>query len=480
MSETDFPSADDPQFDQYMEALAKAINYGQHQELLRGYCAGLIGPGERKSMEPIAARLAPENASAMHQRVHHFVADGAWSDEAVLAAVREQVLAAMLRHGPIRFWIVDDTGIRKKGKESVGVARQYCGEVGKIDNCQVLVSLSVANDVACLPVAARLYLPEAWAEDETRRAKVGVPLDVTFQTKPEIALDQIRRMHTAGVAPGIVLADEAYGRSAAFRQGIAALDMTYAVAVPSSLLVGPPAYKRLPRFWQSAAGTASLRTLAGLLPQTAFRTVTWREGSRSNLTSRFALLRVRVAPSGDAEDGAEDEQNGAEDEQSLLIEWPDDEKDPSGYWLVTLPARVSIEKIVEIAKARWWIEQGYRDLKQEVALADFEGRGWRGFHHLVSLSIAAYGYLLIQRCQALRPVGGRAGRLSFPHSPIPGKPPLRPERHVPWSIATQRRKVTVALVRTLPRCPCCLVNFHRAEIANRKIETAHHIDLVTQ
>jgi len=226
MSETDFPSADDPQFDQYMEALAKAINYGQHQEPLRGYCAGLIGPGERKSMEPIAARLAPENASAMHQRVHHFVADGAWSDEAVLAAVRGQVLAAMLRHGPIRFWIVDDTGIRKKGKESVGVARQYCGEVGKIDNCQVLVSLSVANDVACLPVAAGLYLPEAWAEDETRRAKVGVPLDVTFQTKPEIALDQIRRMHTAGVAPGIVLADEAYGRSAAFRQGIAALDMT--------------------------------------------------------------------------------------------------------------------------------------------------------------------------------------------------------------------------------------------------------------
>src|SRR5687767_13606298 len=288
-----------------MEALAKAINYGQHQEPLRGYCAGLIGPGERKSMEPIAARLAPENASAMHQRVHHFVADGAWSDEAVLAAVRGQVLAAMLRHGPIRFWIVDDTGIRKKGKESVGVARQYCGEVGKIDNCQVLVSLSVANDVACLPVAAGLYLPEAWAEDETRRAKVGVPLDVTFQTKPEIALDQIRRMHTAGVAPGIVLADKAYGRSAAFRQGIAALDMTYAVAVPSSLLVGPPAYKRLPCFWQSAAGTASLRTLAGLLPQTAFRTVTWREGSRSNLTSRFALLRVRIAPSGDAEDGAE-------------------------------------------------------------------------------------------------------------------------------------------------------------------------------
>lgn len=210
-------------------------------------------------------------------------------------------------------------------------------------------------------------------------------------------------MHTAGVAPGIVLADEGPTKPmAAARQGIAALDMTYAVAVPSSLLVGPPAYKRLPRFWQSAAGTASLRTLAGLLPQTAFRTVTWREGSRSNLTSRFALLRL--APSGDAEDGAEDE-------QSLLIEWPDDEKDPSGYWLVTLPARVSIEKIVEIAKARWWIEQGYRDLKQEVALADFEGRGWPGFHHHVTLSIAAYGYLLIQRCQARRR-SGRPAQLS--------------------------------------------------------------------
>jgi SRSO17 transposase len=147
---------DDQRFEHYLDALAEAIGQGPRAERLRGYCTGLLLPGVRKSIEPMAARLGPDRARSLHQSLHHFIADGAWSDDAVLAAVRTQVLPSIVAHGPIRFAIVDDTGMPKKGKHSVGVARQYCGEVGKVDNCQVLVSLSVANDTACLPIAAAL------------------------------------------------------------------------------------------------------------------------------------------------------------------------------------------------------------------------------------------------------------------------------------------------------------------------------------
>jgi SRSO17 transposase len=170
----------------------------------------------------------------MHKTLLNFVSEGAWSDEAVLAAMRPQVLPAMQAHGALRFWIVDESGMPKKGKHSVGVARQYCGEVGKVDNCQVMVSLSVANEAACLPLAAQLYLPEAWAVDEERRSRVGVPLDVVFQSKPALALEQIRAAHAAGVPPGVVLADEVYGSTASFRQGVSALGLDYAAAVEST------------------------------------------------------------------------------------------------------------------------------------------------------------------------------------------------------------------------------------------------------
>ena len=185
------------------------------------YCTGLLLPEGRKSMEPMAARLAPARTRTMHKTLLNFVSEGAWSDEAVLAAMRSQVLPAMQAHGPLRFWIVDESGMPKKGKYSVGVARQYCGEVGKVDNCQVMVSLSVANEAACLPLAAQLYMPEA--VDEERRSKVGVPLDVVFQSKPALALEQIRAAHAAGVPPGVVLADE--GSTASFRQGVSALGL---------------------------------------------------------------------------------------------------------------------------------------------------------------------------------------------------------------------------------------------------------------
>src|SRR3982750_1078712 len=175
-----------------MDRLAKAAGHVDRSVPLRSYCTGLLLPGERKSVEPIAARLAPDNVRRMHQSLHHVVADATWSDETVLRQVRDSVLPVMQKHGKVVCWIVDDTGFPKKGSHSVGVTRQYCGQVGKQDNCRVAVSLSVATWSSSLPIAYRLYLPDIWASDKARRKQAGVPEEIEFQTKPQIALDQIR------------------------------------------------------------------------------------------------------------------------------------------------------------------------------------------------------------------------------------------------------------------------------------------------
>ncbi len=205
----------------------------------------------------MAARVEPGRVGAAHQSLHHFVAKAAWDDAAVLAGVRNLVLPALLERGPIRAWIIDDTGMPKKGRHSVGVARQYCGQIGKQDNCQVAVSLSLATDHASLPVAFRLYLPEAWAGDAERRARAGVPDGVCFQTKPAIALDQIRTAMTAGLPPGVVLMDAGYGNDTALRDGVTALGLTYVAGVQSSLTVWPPDVEPLPPKPWSGRGAAA-------------------------------------------------------------------------------------------------------------------------------------------------------------------------------------------------------------------------------
>src|SRR3954453_1901289 len=193
-----------------MEGLAIAAGHADRHAPLNNYCKGLLLPGERKSIEPIAARLEPHNVEQMRQSLHHFVAKAAWSDEALLEQVRDRVLPVMEKNGPVVAWIVDDTGFPKKGKHSVGVTRQYCGQVGKQENCRVAVSLSVTTWTSSLPVGYRLYLPKDWAEDNERREKTEVLEEVAFQTKPEIALDQIRAV-AANLERGVVLADAAHG-----------------------------------------------------------------------------------------------------------------------------------------------------------------------------------------------------------------------------------------------------------------------------
>ena len=237
-------------FSSYVEALTASLGHADRAGPFRSYCTGLLLPGPRKSVEPIAARMEPGRVQAAHQSLHHLVANAEWSDEAVLAAVRRQVLPAMERHGAIRAWIVDDTGFPKKGMQSVGVARQYCGQLGKQDNCQVAVSLSVANDHASLPLAYRLYLPESWANDPFRRGKAGVPDTVIFETKPRIALAQIRAARDAGVPPAAVLTDAGYGVDTDFRDGITELGLLYVVGIQSSTSVWPPE----PRHCRRSAG----------------------------------------------------------------------------------------------------------------------------------------------------------------------------------------------------------------------------------
>ena len=413
-------------FDGYVERLGDVLGHADRRAPLRAYCTGLLLPGERKSVEPMAARVDPARVGAAHQSLHHFVAKAAWDDATLLAAVRASALPAMLERGPIRAWIVDDTGLPKKGRLSVGVARQYCGQLGKRENRQVAVTLSVANEHAGLPIAYRLYLPEGWAEDPARRAMAGVPEEVAFRTKPEIALGQIGRAVADGVPRGVVVTDAGYGNDTGFRDGVTALELPYVAGIQGSTTLWPPGTGPLPAVPRPGRGrppkrlrrdTAhqplSAEELALGLPADAWRSVTWREGAAGKLTSRFAAVRVRPAHGDTA-------RTEPRPEEWFLVEWPVGEKEPTRYWLSTLPETTTVEGLVATAKLRWRIERDFEELKQELGLGHFEGRGRRGFHHHASLCVAAYGFLVAERCR-FSPPGWRP-ELEAPERPAGYRP----------------------------------------------------------
>ena len=390
-------------FSAYVESIISALGHADRAAPFQSYCAGLLLPGDRKSVEPMAARVQPGRVRAAHQSLHHFVAKADWSDDAVLAAVRDRVLPVIEQRGPIQALIVDDTGIPKKGKHSVGVARQYCGQLGKQDNCQVAVSLSAANDHASLPIAYRLYLPHEWIDDPDRRAAAGIPNDIVFQTKPQIALNQLRAAHAAGINADVVLADAGYGNDTDVRDGITEIGLAYAVGIQSSTSLWPPGVQPLPAKPWSGRGRPtsairrdvahqpiSARQLALALPKTAWRRVTWREGTNTKLAARFAAVHVRPAH-------RDYQRSTPRPEEWCVVEWPADEPEPTKYFLSTLPATISRRALVAAIKLRWRIERDYQDLKQELGLGHYEGRGWRGFHHHATLCITAYGFLLSER-----------------------------------------------------------------------------------
>jgi SRSO17 transposase len=351
----------------------------------------------------MAAVTAPMRTAAQHQSLLHFVGEGGWSDERVLAKVREMVLPTIERQGPVEAWIIDDTGFPKQGRHSVGVTRQYCGQLGKQDNCQVAVSLSLANRQASLPIAYRLYLPQDWATDHERRCKVGVPEDIGFATKPEIALRQIVAACKADLPRGVVLMDAGYGCNTQLRAGISALTLCYVAGIMPHTSVWASGREPLPPKAWSGRGRPpklirrddkhqpiSVKQLAVGLPKRAWRTIAWREGTTDMLSSRFARVRVRAAH-------RDYNLTESRSEEWLLIEWPRGEKEPTKYWFSTLPKTISFHRLVDLAKLRWRIERDYQELKQEFGLGHYEGRGWRGFHHHATLCIAAYGFLISER-----------------------------------------------------------------------------------
>jgi SRSO17 transposase len=418
--------ASESRFAAYVEGLAGVIGHKDREGPLRDYCTGLLMPCERKSVEPLAAITAPHRTAAQHQSLMHFVSVAPWSDEKVLARVSEMVLPALQRHDAIEAWIIDDTGFPKQGQHSVGVARQYCGQLGKQDNCQVAVSLSLANHQASLPVAYQLYLPQDWAQDSERRRKAGVPAEVAFRTKPEIALEQLRWACQAGLPRGVALLDAGYGNNTALRDGITALEVPYAAGICATTTVWAPGTAPLPakkkRPGRGRPATRlrrdrrhrplNVQALALRQPKSEWHTITWREGSAAPLSSRFIRLRVRPAH-------GDEKRSEPRAEEWLLIEWPEGEKRPAKYWLSTLPQDIDFAALVDIAKLRWRIERDYQELKQEVGLDHFEGRGWRGFHHHATMCIASYGFLVSER-ETIPPSGPRPARL-FEELAVPNR-----------------------------------------------------------
>jgi len=464
----------------YIAELAGSLGHADREVPFRGYTTGLLLPLERKSVEPMAARIDPARAMAAHQSLHHFVAKAEWSDAALLAAVCGSVLPAMQAHGPIAAWIVDDTGMPKKGRHSVGVARQYCGQLGKPENCQVAVSLSLASELASLPVNYRLYLPEAWANDAERRRKAGVPEKIDFQTKPAIALAQIEAAVAAGLPKGVVLADAGYGADMKFQARLAELGLDFIVGVQPRAKIWTDGRQPLPPEPWSGKGrpptnlrrdkehpAVEAKAWAMTLPTETWHDVTWREGTKGQLASRFTAARVRPAhlvgcgvPTAPHRDYW---RNTPWPEVTVLAEWPEGEPEPTKIWFANMPACTPLAELVRLAKLRWRIERDYLELKQELGLGHYEGRGWRGFHHHASLCIAAYGYLVQQRLalSPSDPTNGQGGNTE-PERP---KAARLPKGYIPRGSPRKTRKARPELHRHHAHPNRCPTGAHAATMS---------------
>jgi SRSO17 transposase len=395
-------------FERYVAEIVTIVGHADRRKPLEAYLTGLLLPGERKSVEPMAALIDPRHVRARHQSMHHFVANAEWDDTAVLRIARTHVLDAMERHGAAAGWIIDDTGIPKKGRHSVGVTRQYCGVLGKQDNCQIAVSLSIANEAVSVPTAYRLYLPEVWAKDSKRRAAAGVPKTVQFQTKWQIALDMIDSVRADELPPAPVLADAGYGNVTAFRDALSERRIPYVVGIGEETTVWPPGMEPLPpKQWSgkgrppsrirrsSSRQPATVMDLAKHAPKDLWKDVAWREGTRGKMTSRFFFLRVRPAH-------RDENRHEPRDLEWLVAEWQEGETEPTKFWLSTMPSETSPEQLIRLAKLRWRIERDYQELKA-FGLNHYEGRGWRGFHHHGILCIAAYAFLAAERARLSPP-----------------------------------------------------------------------------
>jgi SRSO17 transposase len=360
----------------------------------RVYLQGLLLDGERKSIEPMASRIEGADVQALRQ----FVSQSPWEVAEIERRLADKVVDLLSEP---EVWIIDETSFPKAGKHSVGVARQYCGTLGKVANCQVAISLHWATAEASCPILWRLYLPKEWLEDGERAAEVKLPPETPYRTKTELALEVIDQALAWGLPALPVVADSFYGNDFSFRQSLRERHLPYAVQVESSTVVWtedpnqvalpPPKNTGRPRKYPPPAALArpqSLQAVAEQLPASTWRTVAWREGSRGTQRSRFAMVRVWAAH------GWREQAHPQRVAEWLLVEWPKEEKEPIKYWLAQLGAQpLGLRRLVRVARARWRVEQDYRELKEELGLDHYEGRQWLGWYHHVYLVSIAYAFL---------------------------------------------------------------------------------------
>jgi len=386
--------------EKYFREIGDVLNEDRRRASFAMYAMGLFGEGDRKSVEPIAARACgdPEDTERAHDRLLHFMTDSRWSDRGVRRKAAEHALAAMTARDPVHAWIIDDTGMMKQGIHSVGVQRQYTGTVGKVANCQLAVSLSLATRTDHVPVDFELYLPRSWTQDPARRAEARIPDEIDFRTKPDLALEMIRRAKSDGLPPGVVLADSAYGDSSNFREQIRVLDLHYAVGVHA-----PTKVWRIDSLARRRGEAISVKKLALQMGRKKFRSVMWRDGTRGPLWSRFARLRI-VVEHDDGWDPAHRE------DLWLLIEWPDDEREPINYTLSSLPRAVSKKQLVRLVKERYRTERIYEDLKGELGFDHYEGRRFPGWHHHISVVLCCFAFIVAERVRHFPPSYRRQAR----------------------------------------------------------------------
>ena len=388
--------------DAYFAQIGAHLRDKRKRESFAMYALGLLGDSERKSVEPMAARACGDEATclATQHKLLHFVGQAAWDDRAVRRVAARYAIDAMSVREPVTTWIIDDTGFLKQGNESVGVQRQYTGSAGKITNCQVGVSLSVATRTEHLPVDFELYLPISWTEDLARRVKAKIPEHIQFQTKIDLALGMIERAVHDGIPGETVLADSGYGESHAFRETVRLLGFDYGVGVHAPMKVWCLDSRERRR--GDAIGVQDLGVQLGA---SAFRRVTWREGTCAKLSSRFCFRRVKVAQ----DDGIAPAQH---EPLWLMMEWQDGEPKPTKFTLTTLRRRMTKKQIVRLIKERWRTERVYEEMKGELGLDHYEGRSFLGWHHHVSVALCCFAFVIAERVQHFPP---SAGREDSPH-----------------------------------------------------------------
>jgi SRSO17 transposase len=371
----------DIRLEKFVDHIGSALSNDAQRQSFAAYAVGLLSEGERKSMEPIAARVCPDvvRVDAMHQRIQHFLANAAWSDREVRYRCSSYAIEEMLKHGPMRSWIIDDTGLLKQGTHSVGVQRQYTGSAGKIANCQIAVSLSVATSNEHVPIEMELYLPESWTASRARRKKAKIPREVKFRTKTKIAIEMIERAVDTGVPHGVVLADAFYGRAADFRNRVRELGLEFIVAVDSDSFIWPVVDGKIHRRKRQRADAFA----EGLV----HRQMTWRDGTRRRLSGKFGFGLIRID----------------RDAETLIFVSERRSNEKPKFYLAALDEERSEKEIVQLLKERWRTERIYEDLKGELGFDHFEGRTYPGWHHHVSVVLCCFAFLAAERARAFSP-----------------------------------------------------------------------------